>query len=174
MNKQIDKALVFATAAHAAVGQVRKYTGEPYIVHPIEVASIVKSVPHTEAMICAALLHDVLEDTKVTVDLLRQEFGDEVTDLVLWLTKVSTEEDGNRAYRKELDREYLRQAPCDAQTVKLADLIANSDSIVEHDPDFAVVFMEELELLLETLWGGDTTLWTLAYGKLMEYKDGKI
>jgi guanosine-3',5'-bis(diphosphate) 3'-pyrophosphohydrolase len=54
-----DRARTFATAAHAAVGQLRKYTHEPYIVHPAEVVSIVKSVAHTEAMVAAAWMHDV-------------------------------------------------------------------------------------------------------------------
>ncbi|NDF14778.1 HD domain-containing protein, partial [bacterium] len=52
----VEKARQFATLAHE--GQVRKYTGQPYIVHPEEVAGIVSTVPHTEAMLAAAFLHD--------------------------------------------------------------------------------------------------------------------
>lgn len=165
MNENIflvTKALIFATAAHAAVGQVRKYTGDPYIVHPIHVAGIVASVPHTDSMLAAALLHDVLEDTQVTVGLLHKEFGDEVASLVLWLTSVSVPSDGNRAYRKDLDLKYLAQAPAAAQTVKLADLISNTSTIVEHDPDFAEVYLKEKAALLEVLTKGDPILWTLA------------
>lgn len=156
-----EKAKIFATAAHAAVGQTRKYTGEPYIVHPIEVVKIVMQYPHTEAMICAAYLHDVLEDTQVTLLMLRKEFGDEVANLVLWLTKIDGPE--NRAYRKQQDREYLAQAPWDAQTVKVADLIANTDSIVEHDPAFAVLFLKEKKLLLDVLTKADKDLLARAY-----------
>lgn len=58
----------FARVAHAAVGQLRKYTNEPYIVHPLEVARIVKSVPHDSNMVMAAYLHDVLEDTKISFE----------------------------------------------------------------------------------------------------------
>lgn len=159
----IKKAKIFATAAHAAVGQIRKYTGEPYIVHPIEVAKIVTQYPHTEAMICAAYLHDVLEDTKVTLLLLRKEFGDEVANLVLWLTKIDGPE--NRAHRKAVDRAYLAQAPWEAQTVKVADLIANTDSIIEHDPDFAIVFLKEKKLLLDVLTKADKNLLERAYRK---------
>lgn len=159
-----ERALLFATAAHAAVGQVRKYTGEPYIVHPIEVASIVETVPgHTVEMVAAAYLHDVIEDTQVDIEILRREFGDEIANLVLWLTKVGEAEHGNRAQRKELDREYLALAPADAQTVKLADLIANTKSIVEHDPKFAEVYLREKLALLQVLKKGDHDLWVRAY-----------
>jgi (p)ppGpp synthase/HD superfamily hydrolase len=61
-----EKARLFAKAAHAAVGQMRKYTDEPYIVHPVEVAGIVRYWGGTDTMCVAALLHDVLEDTKIT------------------------------------------------------------------------------------------------------------
>ena len=74
MTELETRARLFATAAHAAVGQLRKYTHEPYIVHPAEVASIVKTVAHTEAMIAAAWLHDTVEDTGVSIELIRAEF----------------------------------------------------------------------------------------------------
>ena len=158
----VEKAKVFATAAHAAVGQTRKYTGEPYVVHPMEVASIVESVGGTETMVAAALLHDVLEDTGVTVDVLEEQFGSEVTNLVLWLTDISKPEDGNRSTRKALDRQHSAAAPAAAQTIKVADLISNSRSIVAHDPGFAKVYLEEKRLLLDLLIRADPTLLTMA------------
>ena len=154
----VEKARVFATAAHAAVGQVRKYTFEPYIVHPAEVADIVAAVPHTDEMLCAAWLHDTVEDTSVSLVDIQKEFGNEVASLVGWLTDVSKSEDGNRAVRKALDREHIAMAPAAAQTVKLADLIANSRSIMAHDPAFAKVYLEEKRMLLEVLTRGDATL----------------
>jgi (p)ppGpp synthase/HD superfamily hydrolase len=60
MSDLVTRARVFATAAHAAVGQLRKYTNEPYIVHPAEVMALVRRVAHDEGMLAAALLHDVL------------------------------------------------------------------------------------------------------------------
>ena len=158
----VDRATVFATAAHAAVGQTRKYTGEPYIVHPIEVASIVKEAGGTEAMIAAALLHDVLEDTNVTFDLLIEQFGSEVAELVLWLTDISKPEDGNRSTRKALDRQHSAAAPAEAQTVKVADLISNTRSIVAHDLNFAKVYLEEKRLLLNILTKANPNLLTIA------------
>jgi (p)ppGpp synthase/HD superfamily hydrolase len=154
----VERARVFATAAHAAVKQVRKYTFEPYIVHPAEVANIVASVPHTNEMLAAAWLHDTVEDTGVSIVDIQKEFGNEVASLVGWLTDVSTPEQGNRAVRKAIDREHTAMAPGAAQTVKLADLIANSRSIMAHDPAFARVYLEEKRMLLEVLTRGDATL----------------
>jgi (p)ppGpp synthase/HD superfamily hydrolase len=160
----VTKAQVFATAAHAAVKHVRKYTGEPYIVHPIHVMSIVKTVEHTDAMLAAALLHDTVEDTGVTIDLIEQEFGTEVAELVGWLTDVSKKDDGNRAVRKQMDLEHTAQAPAAAQTIKLADLISNTSSIVKNDPKFAETYLKEKQALLKVLTKGDPALisWTHA------------
>ena len=155
----VKKAQVFAIAAHAAVQQKRKYTGEPYIVHPAEVASIVAGVEGaTFDMVAAAWLHDVVEDTGVTLTDIHINFGPEIAALVGWLTDVSRPEDGNRAKRKAIDREHTAQAPAEAQTIKLADLISNSRSIVQHDPEFARVYLEEKRLLLGVLTKGDAGL----------------
>jgi len=165
-----ERARIFATAAHAAVAQLRKYTNEPYIVHPAEVASIVSSVPHTEEQIAAAWLHDVVEDTGVTIEIIRAEFGEKVADLVGWLTDVSRPEQGNRATRKAIDRAHTAMAPAEAQTVKLADLISNTRTIVEHDATFARVYMEEKRLLLEVLTKGDPVLLGIARSNLEKYR----
>jgi (p)ppGpp synthase/HD superfamily hydrolase len=154
----VERARVFATAAHAAVGQVRKYTFEPYIVHPAEVAKIVRDAGGSEAMVAAAWLHDTVEDTGVTIETIRAEFGVEVAELVGWLTDVSRPEHGNRAHRKALDRAHSAAAPAEAQTVKLADLIANTRSIMAHDAAFAKTYLEEKRLLLAVMTKGDPVL----------------
>ena len=156
----IEKARVFATAAHAAAAQLRKYTNEPYIVHPTEVAGIIDNLEGSTAeMVAAAWLHDVVEDTGVTIEVIRKEFGTEVAELVGWLTDVSRPEQGNRATRKAIDRAHTAMAPAEAQTIKLADLISNCRSIKEHDEKFAKVYFEEKRLLLEVLTKGDRELW---------------
>lgn len=76
----VERARLFAIAAHAATGQTRKYTGEPYWRHPEEVARLVSQFGHTPEMLAAAWLHDVVEDTGVDVALIRAEFGDTVAD----------------------------------------------------------------------------------------------
>lgn len=154
----VEKARVFATAAHAAVGQLRKYTNEPYIVHPFEVAMTVKQVGGTPEMIAAAYLHDTVEDTHVTHETIEREFGPEVAEMVFFLTDVSKPEMGNRARRKAIDREHIAKADAKVQTIKLADIIANCTSIIKYDPEFAKVYLEEKRLLLEVLTKGDKIL----------------
>jgi len=163
----VEKARAFATAAHAAVGQLRKYTFEPYIVHPAEVAALVATVPgHTPEMIAAAWLHDTVEDTGVTSELIRKEFGDEVAELVGWLTDVSRPDHGNRAARKAVDRAHTAGAPAAAQTIKLADLIANTRSIMQHDEKFAVTYLAEKRMLLEVMTKGDPGLMAQARAQI--------
>jgi len=155
----VRKAQVYAMAAHAAVGQKRKYTGEPYIVHPAEVAKIVAGVPgSTPDMVAAAWLHDVVEDTGCTYTDIHMAFGADIAALVSWLTDVSQPHDGNRAVRKAIDREHTARAPAEAQTIKLADLISNSRSIMAHDPAFARTYLEEKRLLLAVMTRGDAGL----------------
>lgn len=156
----LSVAVGFATEWHE--GQVRKYTGEAYINHPIEVMNIVRSVPHTQEMLYAALMHDCVEDTECSFSDIEDVFGTEVALLVGWLTDVSLPGMGNRAKRKEIDRKHTSKAPASAKTIKLADLISNSKSILEHDKDFAKVYIKEKELLLEVLTEGDSTLYAQA------------
>lgn len=153
-------AQAFAAVCHAQ--QARKYTGEPYIVHPRAVREIVASVPHDAAMLCACWLHDVVEDCGVQEHQLLERFGPDVTQLVMELTDVSKSSDGNRAARKKLDREHLATASVRAKTIKLADMIDNSRTIIPHDPGFARTYLAEKRLLLEVLREGDKTLWALA------------
>lgn len=174
MGRQERRARAFATWWHQ--GQQRKYTGEPYIVHPAKVAWIVKSVPHTPEMIAAAWMHDVLEDTDADEAEIRREFGDEIADLVLWLTDpVRTAAGGNRATRKAAHRARLKLAPVEAKTVKLADLIHNSESILKYDEKFARTYIPEKRLLLdEALREGDAILWQRADAIVREAEEGRL
>jgi len=163
IDNVIYKARVYSEAAHLAVGQVRKYTGEPYYTHPFAVAEMVENVGGTKNMIAAALLHDVVEDTHITLRDIYLAFGDEVSTLVGWLTDHQTHADGNRATRKANECHKLSHAPVEAQTIKLADLIHNSQSIFQHDPKFARVYLKEKRAILEVMLGGDPTLYTRAW-----------
>jgi guanosine-3',5'-bis(diphosphate) 3'-pyrophosphohydrolase len=159
MSSLILRASIFAEAAHAAVGQVRKYTGEPYIVHPRAVARLVQSVEHTEEMVAAALLHDVLEDTQVPLSLLRETFGTNIASMVSDLTdQFSNPLIGNRAFRKKMEAERLGQCSTAVQTIKVADMIDNTQSIVAHDPGFAKVYLSEKAYLLTCLKQADRFL----------------
>lgn len=155
-----QRAKEYATIKHE--DQVRKYTGEPYISHPAAVADIVRGVPHTQAMLAAAWLHDTVEDTDATLQEVTDLFGIEVGMYVEMLTDVSKPEDGKRAFRKCLDCEHTAKAMPPAKTIKLADLIDNSDSIIARDPAFAKVYLKEKALLLQVLTEGDRFLWKRA------------
>lgn len=151
-------------------GQKRKYTNEPYIVHCISVADIVKSVTDDEDLICAAYLHDTLEDTDLEQDVIEIELGKRVLDLVLQVSDISKPEDGNRATRKQKDLEHLAKADKDGQTIKLADLIHNTQSIVKYDKNFAVRYLREKEKLLEVLTKGSRVLHKRACDLLIQSK----
>ena len=84
-SRLINKAYEFAKHYHE--GQVRK-SGEPYIIHPLEVAYIVSTLELDDNAICAALLHDVVEDTEVTREMIVAEFGEEIANLVDGVTKL--------------------------------------------------------------------------------------
>jgi (p)ppGpp synthase/HD superfamily hydrolase len=169
------RAQVYATAAHAAVGQKRKYTGDPYITHPQRVAGLVDSVSNsTPEMVGAAWLHDVVEDTDCTLTDIQRMFGGTVGDYVNWLTDVSKAVNGNRVYRKTYERNRLKNAPPQVKTIKLADLIDNAGSIQKHDPEFAKVYMAEKKELIWALKEGDHGLLCLAMGIIQAYEQGLL
>lgn len=160
MSSLYDKAVLFATKAHE--GQERKYTGEPYIRHPVAVAEIIKTVPHTEEMLAAAILHDVVEDTSVELVEITDVFGQEVSDIVYYLTDISRPEHGNRKTRKTIDAKHYARGPAEAQTIKVADLIDNTKDIRKHDSAFWEVYKHEKLYSLELLTKADKDLWLKA------------
>lgn len=157
-------AMQFARRVHA--NQRRKYTGNPYTDHLAEVAGIAATCHRGVAMevdsqvfqaVC--WLHDSVEDQGVGLQELREEFGETVARGVQLLSDL---ESGNRAARKAASRARLAQAPGWVQTIKCADLISNTASIVQHDPEFAVVYLEEKRLLLDVLTAADARLLAVA------------
>jgi (p)ppGpp synthase/HD superfamily hydrolase len=160
MTPLVLVAAEYAARAHA--GQERKYTGEPYIVHPIAVARSVLEHGGDEDMVCAALLHDVVEDTPRTHADVLTHFGARITQLVMEVTKVSKAIDGNREVRVAKDNAHYATASPGGQTIKLADLIDNSRTILLHDRDFAKVYFREKRDLLATMTRGDGRLYYTA------------
>lgn len=159
-----NRALQLASMAH--LGQTRKYTGDWYITHPIAVARMVRDVGGSEEMIAAAYLHDVVEDTKVSLDDIDDECGRVVASYVSWMTDRSRSYDGNRETRKGIDRAILAMAPSEVQTIKVADLIDNTASILAHDPKFAVTYIEEKRLLLGVLTRANSVMIARALAQL--------
>lgn len=162
----VRDARLFATAAHAALGQVRKYTGEPYIVHPLQVHAVLVSIGITDPeMLAAALLHDVLEMTSVSEELLQQEFGTEVASLVRELTPASSRIDGDRASRNVIECNHLKCVSDRAKTIKMADIYSNCSTIAELDPEFARVYLSEKRDQLAVLSSGSPTMFEMALGE---------
>lgn len=166
MSNIAYQAMVFARYVHA--NQVRKYTGNPYADHLAEVAGIVstvavESMSMQAVMIATAWLHDCIEDQDVTPADIARLFGPSVQAGVLALSDL---EIGNRAERKAASRRRLAAAPWWVQTIKVADLISNTSSIVKHDSKFAAVYLEEKRLLLDVLTNADTRLVEMARAQL--------
>lgn len=155
-----QRALIFATRAHS--GQVRKYTGGPYIEHPIAVAAAVERAGLSPDAVAAALLHDVVEDCGVEIGEIFRLFGMHVAHLVEEVTEVSRPEHGVRAVRKAMDEAHYARASRDGQSIKLADIAHNSAGIVDLAPKFAPVYLREIISLLRVLTVGDASLKTEA------------
>ena len=146
MTAKIIDAISVASAAHQ--GQVRKYTGEAYINHPLSVASMVQNYIDNEHMQVVALLHDAIEDCEVSFADLVLAFGIRVARDVMLLSDLTPHSEGNRAYRKAKYRKVLRKSPEYIQLIKVCDMMDNYASIKEHDQKFAKVFESESRLML--------------------------
>ncbi len=102
-TKLITKAYNYAEKHH---GDQKRKSGEPYIIHPLQVAYILSTLGLDDATICAALMHDLAEDTDVTIEDISREFSPEIADMVNGVTKlgkinyVSAEEQQVENYRK--------------------------------------------------------------------------
>ena len=126
----LDRAIIFAVKAHH--NTERRGKGFPYIVHPMEAVEIVASITPDQELLAAAALHDTIEDTDVTVEDIRREFGDRIADLVHAESDQFTEgvsEEDSWHDRKQAAIDRLRQAPYDAKIVALGDKLSNMRAI---------------------------------------------
>ncbi len=120
-------------------------------------------------MIAAALLHDTVEDTEVTLEMIEEYFGSRGALFVENLTDISRLDQGNRDERKKIDLEHTSRATAEAKTVKLADLIHNASSITQYDSKFSKIYMNEKRELLKVLKEGNKTLYKRASGLVDKY-----
>ncbi len=170
-NDVLHRAIRIATDAHE--GQNRKYLDVPYIAHPLSVMMRVRAVSDNLNMLAAAILHDVLEDGPDPVEAERQilqQCGADVLELVNELTEHYTRERYpalNRAERKAAERLDWVHKSADAKTIKLADLIDNTEHISEPGNDFFKVYLREKRELLDTLQAGDAQLYQQA-GRILD------
>ena len=132
----LDRAIVFAVRAHAGIE--RRGKGFPYIVHPMEAVEIVATITPDQELLAAAVLHDTVEDTDVTIEQIRAEFGDRVAALVASESEdkdcgVSKEESWHARKQAAIDR--LASASLDSKIVALVDKLSNMRAIAR---DYAV------------------------------------
>lgn len=124
VSDEIERAFDAARIAHA--GQVRK-SGEEYITHPVAVAEILAELGLDPATIVAALLHDTVEDTKITLDTIRHDFGDEVADLVDGVTKLDKLTYGPTAEAETLRKMVIAMSrDIRVLVIKLSDRLHNA------------------------------------------------
>jgi (p)ppGpp synthase/HD superfamily hydrolase len=150
----LAEAAVFASDAHA--GQIRNYSGRPYIEHPRAVAGLLREAGFGEDVLAAALLHDLIEDTATTSGEIRNRFGERVGDLVDALSEDPSIESYER--RKDAHREQVISAGPDAIAIYSADKLSNitdlRDLYEAEGEEAASRFKAPLDLRIE-LWGRD-------------------
>jgi GTP pyrophosphokinase len=150
MEDKVAEAYIFAKERH--LGQ-KRLDGEPYINHLKRVAEIIKKYKEShdmETLICAALLHDILEDTDTGINEIREKFGGTIALLIVELT--------NDEKKKEIlgKTEYLSKKLGDtrkisswALAIKLADRLDNIRDLPHADKEFRVKYLKETQEILD-------------------------
>lgn len=129
-TRLLDRAVVFAVRAHA--GTERRGKGFPYIVHPLEAVGIVATMTSDQELLSAAVLHDTVEDTDITLEQIRAEFGNRIASLVATETDMPVGEmnlEKNWRIRKQTAIDRLASASRDAKIVALGDKLSNMRAI---------------------------------------------
>lgn len=158
-ESEVNEAKYFAIGAHGE--QKRRYTGEPYWTHLDDVVKILRANTYcSTVMLQAAWLHDVVEDTAFTIFDINEFFGSHVCEYVNALTEPYRH---NRTARKAAYNEIIADSHPEVQTIKYADIISNTSSIVELDPDFAKIYLLEKQELLSMANKGCGILYEMAW-----------
>ena len=126
----LDRAIVFALRAHA--GTERRGKGFPYIVHPLEAVTIVATMTSDQELLAAAALHDTVEDTDVTIDQIRAEFGDRIASLVAADSDIPVQDmnaEDSWHVRKQAAIDRIAASSHDAKIVAMGDKLSNMRAI---------------------------------------------
>lgn len=125
----VDRAIIFAVNHHK--NTERKLKKIPYIVHPMEAMSIVASITSDNELLAAAAMHDLIEDTDVTYDDIKKEFGQRVADIVLFESNNSfpNYDKLNWVETRQMGIDRLKSASLDCKIVALGDKLSNMRSI---------------------------------------------
>lgn len=137
---KVTEAFKLAEIAHD--GQMRKYVDEQYTVHLREVASYVSSLPgHGQDEVIAAILHDVVEKGNITLDYIKNNFGDKVHEHVYYLTDIATHDDGNRQTRTLKNWEHFSQGSAQAKNIKAIDILSSARTTMLCDAKYGETYM---------------------------------
>ena len=158
MSDLVKAAKLFANGSHQRITAHRNPALQSFEMHLKSVAQIVSSVSQDEETIAAAWLHDIVEDTDVTIGDIERVFGAKVAGLVGELTFVRRPTRGNRAARIAFEKEHFANASSAAKTVKLADLIDTNRDLYKNDPASLSGYAADANELAHVLGGGDTGL----------------
>lgn len=158
MNELIKAARKFANSSHQRINTHRSPLLQSIEVHLKSVAQVVSSVSHTEEMVAAAWLHDIVEDSGTTIGDLERKFGAAVAGLVEELTVVSYMARGKPAARLELEKKHFARVSAAAKTIKLADLIDTCRDLYKSEPSTLKRYGTKAKELASVLEGGDPGL----------------
>jgi (p)ppGpp synthase/HD superfamily hydrolase len=165
---RVRQARDFMTLKHGT--RLRKWGNLPYWTHPLAVSELVEDVGGDEDQIIAALLHDLVEDEDVTHEDIKRLFGDKVRKMVQGLTEIEwSSPRPNRALRKKMDFYWYTSQESRVQTIKCADCVHNSSSILIADEKFSVQYAPEIAVLIIGLKLAHPKLRALASVQLLEY-----
>ena len=142
-----DRALEFAREKHKE--QKRKMSNDPYIIHPIRVAEIVRCYGGNEDQIAAALLHDTVEDTDTKPEEIEKEFGSIISGLVAELTNDDVEKE-RMGKEKYLTKKISSMSP-EALLVKFADRLDNVRDIGSTDSDWSIRYNKQTNYILDNI-----------------------
>lgn len=135
----------FQCAEQAHNGQQRKYTYQPYIVHLYETASLVSSLnDSTQDEVIAAILHDTVEKGGISLEYIKENFGDIVFKHVTHLTDIATLEDGNREFRLQKNWGHFSQGLPKTNNIKAIDILSNTRSTMLCDARYGKIYLEPI------------------------------
>ncbi len=133
----LDKAIIFAVKSHA--GTERRGKSFPYIVHPMEAVEIVATITSDQELLAAAILHDTVEDTDITIEQIRTEFGERIASIVAAETdkkEKGKRDDSDWRKRKQDAINRIAAAPIDVKIVAMGDKLSNMRAIAR---DYSVM-----------------------------------
>lgn len=170
MSELIKAVRVFASGDHERISTNRGAGQQPCDAHLKGVAGLVASVTDNEEAIAAAWLHDIVEDTEVTVRGVERRFGRRIAKLVSELTPVSRMSDGDRSSRFELDKKHFAKISPLAKTIKVADLIDTCRDLYRSGHAHFGRYASEAGELANLLVGGDRKLLDRLQRDLEKYR----